>query len=412
VTSVATAQRLAKIHLLRIRNQGTTTLPLRLAALQACAQDVIEFSFPPFSWTNKYLEIANFRTNVKGDFSDQKTAPVISCEADVCETDPSVYDWYTYEEQGVEATPSPVIDDGMQVSPPTGLAIEDDATTGSVNQTGTTTPRMLVTWTEPQDTNVVYNGSIQIQYMFSTTGTTEPTGWTGPALTHNTDGTWSTGWIDGGSVSGSSTMVYISGITVTEFQLISVQIRSVRSNGATSNWVTPAPQTLSSTQPNFPIGGPVGGTSGPIFTFLGGATLDTLEPSEAAADQTLGHVVTSSISATGVALSNTPSSVLAWTATTATLYDTYNINASFLVTWTGAGAVQFDVYVDGVLVSGSLGGHASAQTLAAGSANISLCGCLTGLTPGTHTIAIYGYAGVPALTCTVTTAQAVCQRTY
>jgi hypothetical protein len=39
---------------------------------------------PIFGWTNKYLKAANFRTQVKGDFSDPNTAPVISCEADVC----------------------------------------------------------------------------------------------------------------------------------------------------------------------------------------------------------------------------------------------------------------------------------------------------------------------------------------
>jgi hypothetical protein len=97
---------------------------------------------------------------------------------------------------------------------------------------------MLVSWTEPQDTQVVYNGSIQIEYMFSTTGTTEPVGWIGPTLTENTDGTWSTPWLDGGTVSGMSVATYIAGISIIDFQFVTVQIRSVRPNGATSAWVT------------------------------------------------------------------------------------------------------------------------------------------------------------------------------
>jgi hypothetical protein len=93
-TSVSMAQRLAKIELLRIRQQGRGVLAGMMSLYQCAPLDVVYFSFAPFAWVNKVLEIANIR------LLQQKTdmAPVLSTEIDIQESDPSVYEWDVTEE--------------------------------------------------------------------------------------------------------------------------------------------------------------------------------------------------------------------------------------------------------------------------------------------------------------------------
>jgi hypothetical protein len=90
--SLPTAQRLAKIALLRNRlGGGKTTLTMSLAAFQAIPCDVMQFNFAPFGWSNKLLEIVGvqFRT----DPGDEDTAPNMVVDLAVQETDPSIYEW-------------------------------------------------------------------------------------------------------------------------------------------------------------------------------------------------------------------------------------------------------------------------------------------------------------------------------
>jgi hypothetical protein len=97
--SVSAAQRLAKIELMRRRQQGTGTFIYNMALYQASALDVIQMTLPIFNWVNKLLEITAFRfraESAQGGGSDAPT--VIGTEIDVQETDPSVYDWSTSEE--------------------------------------------------------------------------------------------------------------------------------------------------------------------------------------------------------------------------------------------------------------------------------------------------------------------------
>ena len=91
-TSVSMAQRLAKIELLRIRWQGRGGLQGTMNMYQAAPLDVVYFSFAPFGWVNKVLEIANCRLIL-----DNK-AMRISTEIDIQETDSSVYEWSITEE--------------------------------------------------------------------------------------------------------------------------------------------------------------------------------------------------------------------------------------------------------------------------------------------------------------------------
>jgi hypothetical protein len=98
-TSVSMAQRLAKIELLRIRWQGRGALTGLLTMYKSAPLDIVYFSFAPFAWVNKVLEIANCRL-VQERVTGQGGQEVIllGTELDIQESDPSVYEWSVTEE--------------------------------------------------------------------------------------------------------------------------------------------------------------------------------------------------------------------------------------------------------------------------------------------------------------------------
>jgi len=89
--STSAAQRIAKIELLRRRQQGTGTFAYDMALYLAATLDVVQMTLPFFGWVNKLLEIAVFRFRIS-------QGEIIGTEIDVQETDPSVYAWSTAEE--------------------------------------------------------------------------------------------------------------------------------------------------------------------------------------------------------------------------------------------------------------------------------------------------------------------------
>lgn len=105
--SVATAQRLAKILLLRNRQQGTGTITVGLRGIQCACLDTIYLNHSRFGWSNKIVEI----TNMRHIFQEAKDGDgvLLYYELDVQETDSSVYNWSTSEELSVEDNPSPVM---------------------------------------------------------------------------------------------------------------------------------------------------------------------------------------------------------------------------------------------------------------------------------------------------------------
>lgn len=228
VTSVATAQRLMKIRLLRNRQQGAGTLTMKLSALQAQAVDVIEMSFPALKWVNKYLEVKNLRFIPKVEKNDDgSVAPSLQCELDVIETDPSVYDWSTAEERGVQNTSSPAIARDWDVAPVSGLALSSSSATAVIGLDGVATPRILAAWTEPDDPFVVAGGHIEVQYQLN--GASD--------------------WISVGKFSGDTDNCYIAGVV--SGQAYNVRVLAVRASGADSGWVSAGPHTVSTTLSSF-----------------------------------------------------------------------------------------------------------------------------------------------------------------
>lgn len=96
--SVACAQRLCKIELLRRRQQGTGTFRFNMALYQATALDVLAVNLALLGWSGKLLEVSAHRFTLNKQQLDGEEVTLLGTEIDVQETDPSVYEWNTSDE--------------------------------------------------------------------------------------------------------------------------------------------------------------------------------------------------------------------------------------------------------------------------------------------------------------------------
>lgn len=229
-TSVSMAQRLAKIYLMRNRMQGSGTLKMGLIAYEAQPQDVIQVIFGGFNWVSQYLEVTQVRFS-RTDGPDEGSAPTLTVELDVCETDPSVYLWSTAEERGIENTASPSASNAWGVNPPTSLVLESGSDSAVQGADGIIIPRIHVTWIEPDDPFVLSGGHIEMQ-IFNMNGILDYTSL--------------------GNLSSAVTFNFITGVVVGGIYY--VRVRSVRSNGASSIWVQAGPHTVSANATSFTAG--------------------------------------------------------------------------------------------------------------------------------------------------------------
>jgi hypothetical protein len=235
--SISQSQRIAKIELMRNRQQGSGILSMGLAGLLLQPTDVIQFNFPEIGWTSKVLEVIHVTQKMgsPGSTSSDGNAPGIWFEVEVQETDPSVYDWDPTEELTPYDVAAITVGDSWIVPTPTNLTIQDSDATATVNGEGVSVPNMLATWTPPLDVRVNNGGAIECQYQITYDVPGGPTAPIGVSLTENPDGTYTTDWIDVGKFSGQATYCLIPGIP--ETSTVTVQIRALRANGAASDWV-------------------------------------------------------------------------------------------------------------------------------------------------------------------------------
>jgi hypothetical protein len=212
VLSVAQAQRLAKIALLRNRQEGSGTFPLHLTCWQMQPLDLFTQEFPDYNWTGKQLEVISTRFYTE----QQDKVQVVRFEATAQEADPSVYEWSTTEELSVYDVPSNPAQMPYNIVPPTGVALLSNSGTALLGADGVNHPRILVTWTDPADVRVV---QVQVQYQVVGAGS----------------------FTDAGAIAIGTQQAYvgnvISGISY------NVQLRSIAANGATSAWVAVGPLT-------------------------------------------------------------------------------------------------------------------------------------------------------------------------
>lgn len=114
-TSASMAQRIAKIDLLRARQQLTVQLPLKLQGLKANVGDIVNITNARMGWNEKPFEV----TNLTMIFSE-----TLGVDMELREIASSVYDWTTDEEQPYDAAPNTNLPSPFEVTVP-GILISD-----------------------------------------------------------------------------------------------------------------------------------------------------------------------------------------------------------------------------------------------------------------------------------------------
>lgn len=146
--SPSMAQRIAKIDLLRARQQITAAMALKMTAYKIQPPDVVNLTLPKFGWSGKPFEVGEMSVN----FAE---APTI--ELKVRETSATVYDWSTDEESPIDPAPntslgspfvvqtpgSPLVSESIFESFGFGLRVRADVTWGDA-------PDSSVSWYDLQ----------------------------------------------------------------------------------------------------------------------------------------------------------------------------------------------------------------------------------------------------------------------
>ncbi len=161
--SVATAQRLAKIELLRNRWQGTGKLKLPIAYLGVMPNDILTITYPRFGWTNKQLEVQSTHIDLGSPGQHGEiSAPTITVS--VAEVDASIYTWLATDELELMGGQSIAGASALMVQPPTGVVLTSgEAYAQTTAQAGVFNPGLNVAWAAPLDASVTSGGKIYIQ---------------------------------------------------------------------------------------------------------------------------------------------------------------------------------------------------------------------------------------------------------
>lgn len=152
------AQRIGKIQLLRVRNQGTCTFPGMLTAYQAEVCEVVQVTRSRFGWNSKNFEVTDSQLKL---LQDQNNCPVLGCDLSLRETDPSIYTWNAAtEETPVTAAVTTTLPDPTTVAPPSSLTVTVDTLT---RQDGVKITRAKVAFIAPADQFVLDGGYIWVE---------------------------------------------------------------------------------------------------------------------------------------------------------------------------------------------------------------------------------------------------------
>jgi hypothetical protein len=133
-SSASMAQRLAKIALLRGRQQVIVSMPMKLTGLQMSVGDVVYINNTRMGWTQKAFEVISLQISLDVD---------LGVDVDLREISADVYDWATSEEQEFDPAPNTNLPDPFTIATPTNLVIQD---TNVIAKDGTTQAGILITW--------------------------------------------------------------------------------------------------------------------------------------------------------------------------------------------------------------------------------------------------------------------------
>ena len=134
------AQRIAKLALLRSRQQEAITIPCNLSALRFKIGDNINVTNARLGYSNKVFEVVGYNL----DFANGQ----IVVNVDAIETAASIWDWTTSDEEVYLGAGEVALYDGLTAAAPTSLNITGDS---FLNSDGTFNTAFNVAWTDADD---------------------------------------------------------------------------------------------------------------------------------------------------------------------------------------------------------------------------------------------------------------------
>ena len=236
-TSPSMAQRLAKIELLKARQQITLTMPLKLSGLQANVGDIVQINNTRMGWSAKPFEVVTMQMAL---------GEQLGVDLELREISTDVFDWQTSEEQAYDPSPNTNLPNAFVVATPTDLTIQ-----ASVRLTadGTAQSGLLITWTPPTNAFVLtyevqwIRGSSNVDWGSITTAADD-------TLQFGTITTSATSEIDYGIITEAAAteeLGYNSTFVTQPYHFIAqafsgveyaVRVRAINALGVRSAWVT------------------------------------------------------------------------------------------------------------------------------------------------------------------------------
>jgi hypothetical protein len=114
-TNAIMAQRLAKIELLKARQQITVSMPMKLTGLKANVGDIVQINNTRMGWNAKNFEVVGINIALEVD---------LGVDLELREISTDVFDWSTSEEQSYDPAPNTNLPDAVTVNPP-GISVID-----------------------------------------------------------------------------------------------------------------------------------------------------------------------------------------------------------------------------------------------------------------------------------------------
>jgi len=211
-TSSATAQRLAKIELLRARQEITVELVCQLHAMRLRTGDVVNLTLPRYGWTTKPFEVTGWIFDqVIPSGGGDTAAPAPLVRLSLRETSSSIYGWTpSTDEAGVDPAPNTDLPGAILVTAPGSFA----GTSDTIQQSdGTIVARFNLTWNTPLDPFTGSSaGRIEIQTKLSA------------------EATWKTVAMFPGDSDSATLIPYTPGLTY------DLRIRGINPLGSASPW--------------------------------------------------------------------------------------------------------------------------------------------------------------------------------
>ncbi len=206
--SAATAQRLAKIELERVRQQITVNWPGKLTCYRLQPGDTVPVTLARYGWSSKIFEVAAQTLT----FEESGDGVVLGCDLVLRETASAVFDWNSGEETTVDAAPDSALPDPFTVEAPANVTAASGTDELFVVSDGTVVTRVRVSWTEPLNYYVLQGGRVLIQFKAAA----------------------ASDWLDAAPIAGDAAAAWLTGVE--DGTAYDIRVRFQNALGTRSDW--------------------------------------------------------------------------------------------------------------------------------------------------------------------------------